>query len=51
MGLVLSLGVLLVGALLVATFVHLVRGRSGVMEYHHLDTPRINETRHGGDGA
>ena len=50
MGLVLSFGVLLVGAVLTATFVYLVRGRSDVMEYHDIDTPRNNERTHGGDG-
>lgn len=51
MGLVGSLGALLVGSALVGTFLHLVRSRAGVMRYHNINTPRINEMTHGGGGA
>ena len=30
---------------------HLRRTRSHVMDYHHLETPRINESTHGSGGS
>lgn len=46
---------LLVGALvagaLVATFLRLRRSRADVMDYHGIETPRINEATHGGGGG
>ena len=30
---------------------HLLRTRDRVMDYHHIETPRINETTRGGDGG
>jgi len=35
---------------LVAGFLRLRRSRDRVMGYHGIETPRINETTHGGGG-
>ena len=48
MGLVVLLGLLLVASALVVSFLRLVRSRARVMEYHNIDTPRINTMTHGG---
>lgn len=51
MGLVIALGLFLALGTLVAAFVYLSRSRDRVMGYHGIDTPRINETTHGGGGG
>jgi hypothetical protein len=30
---------------------HLRRTRGRVMDYHHVETPRVNESTHGGGGS
>lgn len=46
-------GLLLLGFVvgIVAVLIHFARTRSRVMGYHHIPTPRINETTRGGDGC
>jgi hypothetical protein len=45
------LGLFVVGAALIATFVYLARSRARVMRYHGIETPRSNEMTHGGGGG
>ena len=45
---------LVAGVVVVAVGVglnHLRRTRDRVMDYHHIETPRINEPTRGGDGG
>ena len=41
--------ILVVGGL-VAGFIRLLRSRGNVMEYHDIETPRVNQASRGGDG-
>ena len=48
------MGLVVIGFVVVAIAAglnHLRRTRDRVMDYHHIETPRINETTRGGDGA
>jgi hypothetical protein len=46
-------GLLLLGFVvgIVAVLIHFARTRSRVMGYHHIPTPRINETTRDSDGG
>ena len=35
----------------IAALIYLSRSRAGVMDYHDIPTPRVNETTHGEGGS
>jgi len=48
------MGVIVAGLVVVgvaAGINHLRRARGRVMDYHHIETPRVNPMRHGGGGT
>lgn len=51
MGMVEGLVLIVPAASLAALFVYLGRGRTRVMRYHDIPTPRINEMTHGGGAS
>ena len=43
--------VVIVLVLGIASLIYLSRSRAGVMSYHDISTPRVNETTHGEEGS